>query len=153
MSNSVRPHRRQSTRLLHPWDSPGKSTGVGCHCLLQTFSLVIYKWLVERWVSIKKESSNIPKRRVITAFWAGPWNTVGTNVNTVCSPAHGLPCPGRYTSNPELSVLVSLPNQTSHPLRQGPSLFYSLGLNIRATLISIKWPTKYSVLVGSFTNR
>ena len=22
------------TRLLHPWDSPGKSTGVGCHCLL-----------------------------------------------------------------------------------------------------------------------
>ena len=22
------------TRLLHPWDFPGKSTGVGCHCLL-----------------------------------------------------------------------------------------------------------------------
>ena len=22
----------QSTRLLHPWDFPGKSTGVGCHC-------------------------------------------------------------------------------------------------------------------------
>ena len=22
-------------RLLHPWDFPGKSTGVGCHCLLQ----------------------------------------------------------------------------------------------------------------------
>ena len=26
----------QPTRLLHPWDFPGKSTGVGCHCLLQT---------------------------------------------------------------------------------------------------------------------
>ena len=25
----------QSTRLLRPWDFPGKSTGVGCHCLLQ----------------------------------------------------------------------------------------------------------------------
>ena len=25
-------HKRQPTRLLHPWDSPGKSTGVGCHC-------------------------------------------------------------------------------------------------------------------------
>ena len=24
----------QPTRLLHPWDFPGKSTGVGCHCLL-----------------------------------------------------------------------------------------------------------------------
>ena len=35
MSNSVRPHRRQPTRLCHPWDSPGKNTGVGCHFLLQ----------------------------------------------------------------------------------------------------------------------
>ena len=29
------PHRRQATRLPHPWDSPGKNTGVGCHFLLQ----------------------------------------------------------------------------------------------------------------------
>ena len=35
MSNSVRSHRRQPTRLLCPWDSPGKNTGVGCHFLLQ----------------------------------------------------------------------------------------------------------------------
>ena len=28
-------HRRQLTRLPHPWDSPGKNTGVGCHFLLQ----------------------------------------------------------------------------------------------------------------------
>ena len=35
MSNSVRPHRRQPTRLPRPWDSPGKNTGVGCHFLLQ----------------------------------------------------------------------------------------------------------------------
>ena len=35
MSNSVRPHRRQPTRLPCPWDSPGKNTGVGCHLLLQ----------------------------------------------------------------------------------------------------------------------
>ena len=35
MSNSVRPHRWQPTRLPHPWDSPGKNTGVGCHFLLQ----------------------------------------------------------------------------------------------------------------------
>ena len=35
MSNSVRPHRRQLTRLRHPWDSPGKNTGVRCHFLLQ----------------------------------------------------------------------------------------------------------------------
>ena len=35
VSNSVRPHRRQPTRLPCSWDSPGKSTGVGCHFLLQ----------------------------------------------------------------------------------------------------------------------
>ena len=35
VSDSVRPHRQQPTRLSHPWDSPGKNTGVGCHFLLQ----------------------------------------------------------------------------------------------------------------------
>ena len=35
MSNSVRPQRRQPTRLPCPWDSLGKNTGVGCHFLLQ----------------------------------------------------------------------------------------------------------------------
>ena len=35
MSDSVRPRRRQPTRLRRPWDSPGKDTGVGCHFLLQ----------------------------------------------------------------------------------------------------------------------
>ena len=35
MSDSVRPHRRQPTRLPHPWDSPGKNTGAGHHFLLQ----------------------------------------------------------------------------------------------------------------------
>ena len=35
MSDSVRPHRWQPTRLPRPWDSPGKNTGVGCHFLLQ----------------------------------------------------------------------------------------------------------------------
>ena len=31
----MQPHRRQPTRPLCPWDSPGKNTGVGCHFLLQ----------------------------------------------------------------------------------------------------------------------
>src|SRR5574340_517638 len=35
MSDSVGPHRRQPTRLPHPWDSPGKNTRVGCHFLFQ----------------------------------------------------------------------------------------------------------------------
>ena len=39
MSDSVRPHRWQPTRLPCPQDSPGKNTGVGCHCLLQCMKM------------------------------------------------------------------------------------------------------------------
>ena len=35
MSNSLQPHGLWLTRLLCPWDSPGKNTGVGCHALLR----------------------------------------------------------------------------------------------------------------------
>ena len=35
VSDSVRPPRRQPTRLPHPWAPPGKNTGVGCRFLLQ----------------------------------------------------------------------------------------------------------------------
>ena len=38
VSDSLQPHGRQPTRLLYPWDSPGKNTGVGCHFLLQGIS-------------------------------------------------------------------------------------------------------------------
>ena len=48
VSNSVRPHRRQPIRLPHPWDSPGKDTGVGCHFLLQCMKL---KLLSHVWLS------------------------------------------------------------------------------------------------------
>ena len=36
VSDSYWPHGLQPTSLLCPWDFPGKSTGVGCHCLLQS---------------------------------------------------------------------------------------------------------------------
>ena len=32
---TLRPHRWQPTKLLRPWDSPGKNTGVGRHFLLE----------------------------------------------------------------------------------------------------------------------
>ena len=39
VSDSVWPHGLQPTRLLRPWDSPGKNTGVGCHFLLQCIKM------------------------------------------------------------------------------------------------------------------
>ena len=53
---SLWPHGLQPTRLLHPWDFPGKSTGVGCHCLLHYMKLSVLKiavwfiyWLDTNW--------------------------------------------------------------------------------------------------------
>ena len=42
VSDSWRPHGLQPTRLLRPWDFPGKRTGVGCHCLLLKLMLCYY---------------------------------------------------------------------------------------------------------------
>ena len=53
VSESSRPHGLQPTRLLHPWDFPGKSTGVGCHCLLPFLPKVS---------QIGEENENIPQR-------------------------------------------------------------------------------------------
>src|SRR5574339_507839 len=39
MSDSVRPHRWQPTKLHRCWDSPGKNTEVGCHFLLQSMKV------------------------------------------------------------------------------------------------------------------
>ena len=43
-----RPHGLQPTRLLRPWDFLGKSTGVGCHCLLRVWSINLWWWFQPR---------------------------------------------------------------------------------------------------------
>ena len=49
-------HGLQPARLLRPWDSPGKNTGVGCHALLQGifptrgWTQVSYISGVGRWI-------------------------------------------------------------------------------------------------------
>ena len=44
VSDSSWPHGLHPTRLLCPWDFPGNSTGVGCHCLLQILSYYVSKY-------------------------------------------------------------------------------------------------------------
>ena len=41
MSDSVRPHRQQPTKLHRPWDSPDKNTGVGCHFFFQCMKVKV----------------------------------------------------------------------------------------------------------------
>ena len=68
VSDSVRPHRRQPTRLRHPWDYPGKNTGVGCHFLLLSLEQI---WIIlppgekEIWLEVM---AAIPKAK----YWFKP---------------------------------------------------------------------------------
>ena len=49
VSDSLRPHGLQPTRLLHPWDFPGKDTGVGRHRLLGKANIEWHKWQSRTW--------------------------------------------------------------------------------------------------------
>ena len=59
MSDSQRPHRLQPTRLLCPWDFPGKSTGVGCHWLLPR-RMLITLIIQDIFLLITYQNVNIP---------------------------------------------------------------------------------------------
>ena len=52
MSDSVRPHGLQPTRLLRPWDSPGKNTGVGCHFLLQCMKVESKSEVIQSYLTL-----------------------------------------------------------------------------------------------------
>ena len=69
MSDSSRPHGLQPTRLLHPWDFPGNSTGVGCHCLLPHYRGLECK---------SRKSRNAWSNRQIW-LWSTEWSRAKAN--------------------------------------------------------------------------
>ena len=72
MSDSVRPHRWQPTRLLCPWDSPGKNTGVGCHFLLQCVKVKSFsriRLLAPPWTSAYQAPLSMGFSR--QEYWSG----------------------------------------------------------------------------------
>ena len=83
VSNPQRPHVLQPTRLLRPWDSPGKSTGVGCYCL-NTIKREGACFFQTVWHSLVKENlGNI----YIISLWRFPEvNPVHPTRDTVLSP-------------------------------------------------------------------
>ena len=63
VSDSSRPHGLQPTRLLHPWDFPGKSTGVGCHCLLRILYIENPKDSIRNLLELISEFSKVAGER------------------------------------------------------------------------------------------
>ena len=70
--DSSRPHGLQPTRLLRPWDFPGKSTGVGCHCLLHIYLLNIFKCLFLSFVISIKNKPKYKRQLLLQKYTREP---------------------------------------------------------------------------------
>ena len=82
--DSLGPHGLQPTSLLCPWDFPGKSTGVGCHCLLHNELLLRQKMneistFVTMWLDLQgimlNEISQTVKYKYMISLICGIWKT------------------------------------------------------------------------------
>ena len=103
MSDSVRPHRLQPTRLPSPWDSPGKNTGVGCHFLLQC-------------MKVKSESEVSQSCPTLATPWTAAYQappSMGFSRQQYWS---GVPLP---SPNHSLETEISTPCRASRRRRKG----------------------------------
>ena len=125
MSDSVRPQRRQPTRLRHPWDSPGKNTGVSCHFLLQCMK-VKSESKVTKWCPTLHDpmDCSLPASSIHGIFQARvlKWGAIAFSIMFLnisqftfacccCSVAHSCPtlCSPTDCSIPGFPVLHHLP--------------------------------------------
>ena len=70
--DSMRPHRRQPTRLPGTWDSLGKNTGVGCHFLLQCMKVKTESEVAQLYPTLSNPMDwSLPGSSVHGIFQAG----------------------------------------------------------------------------------
>ena len=85
----------QPTRLPHPWDSPGKNTGVGCHFLLQCMKVKSEREVAQSCPTLSNPiDCNLPGSSIHGIFQAGvlEWGAIAFSKR---SP--GLPLSRKFT--------------------------------------------------------
>ena len=108
VSDSVRPHRQQPTRLPHPWDSPGKNTGVGCHFLLPGMKV---KWKGSRSVvSDPQRPHGLQPSRLLHP-WVFPGKSTGVGCHCLLwglhqSAVNKLYMPRDSSGNPQSGLQI-----------------------------------------------
>ena len=149
MSDSVWPHRWQLNRLPHPWDSPGKNTGVGCHFLLQCMKVKSESEVAQLCLTL----SNLMDCRLPSMgfsrqeYWSGvplPWQVNGAIVcwgwgeewwhksavtNAVCQAARG-------TFPPVVEAAVSTAAHHLSRLQPRPSPHFPGSLSLQERIKS-----------------
>ena len=92
MSNSVRPHRQQPTRLPHPWDSPGKNTGVSCHFILQCMKVKSESEVAQLCLTLRDPMDcSLPGSSIHGIFQAGVLEWSAIIVTATAKSLHSCP--------------------------------------------------------------
>ena len=117
---TLRPHRCQPTRLPHPWDSPGKNTGVGCHFLLQCMKVKVkflsrVRLLATPWNTACQAFLSFTVSQILLKFMS---------IESVMPPNHLILC---------------------RPLLLLPSIFPSIRVFSNESVLRIRWPKYWSL--------
>ena len=135
LSYSQWPHGLQPTRLLHPWDFPGKSTGVGCHCLLRKYSILYYK--IGFVFDDSAQFSSVQSLSHVQLF-ATPW---------IAARQSSLSITNSHSSLKLTSIKLVMPSRhliLSCPLLILPPLPPSIRVFSNESTLHMRWPKYWS---------
>ena len=128
VSDSVRPHRWQPTRLPHPWDSPGKNTGVGCHFLLQCMKVKSESEVAQSCPTLRdpKEQTSFNFAAAVTVH-----SDFGSQENKICHCFHFSPSICHEVMGPESAEKTTAPHCSTLawkiPWMEEPGRLQSMG--------------------------
>ena len=157
MFNSVQPHRWQPTRLLCPWDSPGKNTGVGCHFLLQSLYFGGSNYMYIRLHGVAPYVINI--LLLFSVFFLPVFHFQFSSVQLSFSRVRlfATPWTTAYQASPSItnpqslfklmsigSVMPSNHLILCHPLFLLPSIFPSIRIFSNESVLHIRWPKNWT---------
>jgi len=140
MSDSVRPHRRQPTRLPRRWDSPGKNTGVGCHFLLQCMKVKSEREVAQSCPTLSDPMDcSLPGSSVHGIFHAKvlEWGAIALSLSIINS----------QSLLKLMSIESVMPSNhliLYHPLLLLPSIFPNIRVFSNESALCIRWPKYWS---------
>ena len=136
MSDSLQPHGLQPTRLLCPWDFPGKSTGVGCHSLLLKRC---YTLLIIHFSSVQLLSH--------VRLFATPWTAARQASLSITNSRSSLKLMSIKSVMPSSHLILC------HPLLLLPLVPPSIRVLSNESTLHMRWPKYWSFSFSiSFSN-